>query len=148
MTPTLLRETAIVYRCPFCRRSWRSQGKRAAERHLVHCFKNPERVPYRGEIREGAARIWDGKAWREVPGCQFASEWFNDQFGREEGEPYVSEWPQLGGEELIAVTPWSRRLRIFDDFDRAFARLSGPPDEGPGRIDDARLIRAIHGSAA
>lgn len=156
--PFLLRETAVVYRCPFCRRSWRSNAKCRASRHLVHCFARPDRVPYLGEIYDGLhtshararelwepdiGSIWDGRAWRRVPGCR------HEHRSNDEGSfATVADWPQWGGQDLPAVTPWACRLRIFEDFDKAFARLAGPPDEGPDRIDDALLIRAIHGSAA
>lgn len=157
--PFLLREKAVVYRCPFCRRSWRSQGKRSAERHLAHCFARPDRVPYLGEIYDGKysshadareqwqpaiGTIWDGKAWRDVPGCRYSN------FGSEEDGcwSYVEEWPKWGGQELPLITPWACRLRIFKDFDRALARLSGAPDEGPYRIDDERLFRLVHGSGS
>lgn len=122
--PVLLREAAIVYRCPFCRKSWRRQVKRIANRHLVHCFKRPDRVPFLGEIlhapddTSGGVKIWDGHGWRQVP------------------DEVPSEWDSGA---------WALRLRMFEDFDRAFARLAGPPDEGPLRINDERLIRLVHG---
>lgn len=122
--PFLLRETAIIYRCPFCRKSWRAQAKKRAERHLVHCFERPDRVPYLGEIREhetdpnSRGQIWDGRGWRDIYG------------------------------EVPDVKAWAARLKMFDDFALAFLRLYGGPDAQGDHIDDARLIRFVHGSGS
>ena len=138
--PFLIREKAIVYRCPFCRKSWRAQAKKRAERHLIHCFERPDRVPYLGELSHafmhedapwhpGDGKIWDGKQWRDVPGYR----------GMEH------PWPIREAEEgqpLDRVTPWWTRLSILGhDTDRF---LHG--DDRYPRTDED-IIRAIHGSA-
>ncbi|HZL96829.1 MAG TPA: hypothetical protein VFB99_24450 [Vicinamibacterales bacterium] len=134
--PCLIREKVVVYRCPFCRKSWRAQGKKRAERHLTHCFERPDRMPYLGELAHpfmhedapwwpGAGKIWDGKQWQPVPGYM------------DGGGDYGARWPDLGGEGLDRVVPWKRRLEILDyDMDRY------------GHWDDEDIIRAIHRSTS
>ncbi len=121
------------YRCIHCHRSW--SDRRSATKHAAHCFKNPQRKPYVGELTSlnftgrwtaacscaacgdsnppefvehetmpawwpGEGKIWDGAAWRDVPGYVAA-------LGAE-------EWPSLGGMPLPEVKPAEARLGVFD----------------------------------
>lgn len=165
--PALLRETAVVYRCPFCRRSWRSQAKKVASRHLVHCFARPDRVPYVGELSDttgvplrfrgndrtfpewwpGEGKIFDGRTWRNVPGYEPNSyeRWPKLRVPLErEGSGVV----QYVDRALEFVKPWALRLEVLPGVCLDELRLYWTPyGESVGTYancsDDTRVIAAV-----
>ena len=102
------------YGCDFCRHS-RSSAE-AIKQHQLHCFKNPNRIPYDGEITKpwicfgdeseppedawehpGDGKIWTGTEWIAVPGYTY------------------NKWPDFSGVTLDKMPPLTRLATLFPD---------------------------------
>jgi hypothetical protein len=113
------------WKCDYCPKSGQVRSRIAL--HEKHCFRNPDRSPWLGELTDcmnadetwwpGEGKIWNGARWCDVPGYDSSR----------------VEWPMVtigGHEDGMTVrlneirNPWSDRLKAL-----------GYEEEVPGQGD-------------